>query len=101
MHRQVTDVIAPRGLNGHAHSRIPLWLKIAWTAWMLVWAPVYWKQYGAQNFLYFCDLGNVLIGIGLWLENPLIFSWVASGLLLFQTIFFVDIAGALLTERHI
>jgi len=81
--------------------RLPLWLKITWTAWLMVWAPVYWRQYGAQNFLFFCDLGNVLIGIGLWLESPLIFSWVASGLLLFQTIFTVDFAGALLTGRHI
>src|SRR5271163_1241310 len=51
---------------------VPLWLKVAWTLWLLVWAPVYWHQYGAQNFLFFCDIGNVLIGIGLWLECPLI-----------------------------
>jgi hypothetical protein len=81
--------------------RLPLWLKIAWTVWLVVWAPVYWRQYGAQNFLFFCDLGNVLIGIGLWLESPLIFSWVASGLLLFQTVFAIDFAGALLLGRHV
>ena len=75
--------------------RLPLWLKIAWTIWLIVWAPVYWRQYGSQNFLFFCDLGNVLIGIGLWLESPLIFSWVASGLLLFQTLYTVDFVGAL------
>src|SRR5260370_2212635 len=80
---------------------LPLWLKIVWTIWLIVWAPVYWRQYGAQNFLFFCDLGNVLIGIGLWMESPLIFSWVASGLLLFQTIFTVGFLGALLTRRHI
>jgi hypothetical protein len=62
---------------------------------------LYWRQIGAQNFLFFCDLGNVLIGIGLWLESPLIFSWAASGLLLFQTIYTVDFAGALLTAHHI
>jgi hypothetical protein len=73
----------------------------SWTIWLIVWAPAYWRQYGAQNFLFFCDLGNVLIGVGLWLESPLIFSWVACGLLLFQTIFAVDFAGALLAGRHI
>ena len=81
--------------------RLPLWLKIGWTIWLLVWAPLYWRQFGLQNFLFFCDLGNVLIGIGLWLESPLIFSWTASGLLLFQTIYTVDLAGALLTGRHL
>ena len=53
--------------------RVPRWLKIAWMGWLVVWAPVYWRQYGAQNFLYFCDIGNVLIAIGLWLGSALIF----------------------------
>jgi hypothetical protein len=66
--------------------RLPLWLKTGWAIWLLVWVPLYWRQFGLQNFLFFCDLGNVLIGIGLWMESPLIFSWAASGLLLFQTI---------------
>src|ERR1700733_11803018 len=82
-------------------ARLPLWLKIGWTIWLLAWAPLYWRQYGLQNFLFFCDLGNVLIGIALWLESPLIFSWAASGLLLFQALYTVDLAGALLTGHHI
>ena len=81
--------------------RVPLWLKVGWTVWLLVWAPVYWRQYGAQNFLYFCDIGNVLIGIALWLESPLIFSWVACGLLLFQSLYTIDLVGALVSGRHI
>jgi hypothetical protein len=82
-------------------GRIPLWLKVAWTVWLLIWAPVYWRQYGTQNFLYFCDIGNLLIGIGLWLESELIFSWVACGVLLFQTLYAIDLAGALLVGHHI
>ncbi len=100
MHQQVTDVIAPTSENGHADSGIPLWLKIAWTAWLLVWAPVYWRQYGAQNFLYFCDLGNFLIVLGLWAESRLIFSWQAVGLLVFQTFYSIDLLGAFLFGKH-
>ena len=70
--------------------RIPLWLKLFWTAWVIVWAPLYWRQYGLQNFLFFCDIGNILIGIGLWLESPLIFSWQACSLLVFQTLYTID-----------
>ncbi len=81
-------------------QRLPLWLKIGWTVWLMVWAPVYWRQYGTQNFLFFCDIGNVLIGIGLWLESPLIFSWQACGLLLFQALYTVDFFGALVFGRH-
>ncbi len=80
--------------------RIPLWMKIAWTLWVLVWAPIYARQYGLQNFLFFCDIGNILIGVGLWLESPLIFSWQAASLLLFQTLFTLDLIGTLVTGRH-
>jgi hypothetical protein len=81
--------------------RVPLWLKIGWTIWLAIWVPVYWRQYGAQNFLYFCDIGNVLIGIGLWLESPIIFSWVGSGLLVFQSLYTIDLVGAVLTGKHL
>jgi hypothetical protein len=81
--------------------RIPLWLKGVWTVWVLVWAPVYWREYGLQNFLFFCDLGNVMIGIALWLESSLIFSMQATGLLLFQSLFAIDLAGALISGRHL
>src|SRR5579863_9658106 len=80
--------------------RVPLWLKLFWTIWLAVWAPFYWRQYGVQNFLFFCDIGNVLIGIGLWMESALIFSWVACGLLLFQTFYTVDLAGAVMMDGH-
>jgi len=69
--------------------------------WVLVWAPVYWKQYGAQNFLFFCDLGNFLIAVALWSESRLIFSWQAVSLLLFQTLFVVDLLSAVLTGKHL
>jgi hypothetical protein len=81
--------------------RIPLWLKLFWTAWVIVWAPAYWRQYGPQNFLFFCDLGNLFIAAGLWLESSLIFSWQASGLLLFQSVFAIDLAAALISGRHL
>jgi hypothetical protein len=81
--------------------RIPLWLKIAWTVWLGIWIPVYWYHYGAQNFLYFCDLGNILIGVALWTENALIFSWQATGLLLFQSLYTIDLLSALLFHVHV
>jgi hypothetical protein len=81
--------------------RIPLWLKVFWTAWVIVWAPVYGREYGLQNFLFFCDLGNIFIAAGLWLESSLIFSWQATGLLLFQTLFTIDLLSAVVSGRHL
>jgi hypothetical protein len=100
VHQQVTDVIGPMRMIGDKRGTLPLWVKIAWTMWLFVWAPVYWRQYGAQNFLFFCDLGNVLIAFGLWLESSLIFSWQAVGLLVFQSLYALDLLAALLLGKH-
>jgi len=67
----------------------------------MVWIPVYWREYGLQNFLFFCDLGNLFIAAGLWLESPLLFSWQATSLLLFQSVFTLDLAAALVTGDHL
>lgn len=100
MPSQVTDVIGPKRGGRAAQGHIPLWLKIAWTVFVFVWAPLYWRQYGPQNFLFYCDLGNLLIMVGLWLESRLILSWQAVGLLVFQSLYAVDLLGALLLRRH-
>jgi hypothetical protein len=81
--------------------RIPLWLKLVWTAGVIVWVPFYWRQYGVQNFLFFCDLGNFFIVAALWLESPLLFSWQAVSLLVFQSLFVIDLAGAVTTGHHL
>jgi len=101
MYQQVTDVIGPLRSRVAARSRIPLWLKIAWTVWIVVWAPIYWKQYGAQNFLFYCDLGNILITCALWLEDSLIFSWQAVSLLVVQVLYSLDLLGAFLFGKHL
>ena len=98
MYQQVTDVIGPMRTR---ISRIPLWLKIAWTVWILVWAPLYLRQYGAQNFLFFCDLGNILIIFALWMESSLTFSWQAVSLLVVQILYSSDLLGAFLFGKHV
>lgn len=87
--------------NRPTNSKIPLWLKVGWTLWLVVWAPVYCRQYGAQNFLYFCDIGNFLIALGLWSESRLILSWQAVGLLVFQTLYAIDLIGTALFGQHL
>jgi hypothetical protein len=89
------------GVARMAGMRLPRWLKIAWTVWVLAWVPFYWKQYGVQTFLHFCDLGNFFIAIALWMESALIFSWQATGLLLFQTLYTIDLVSALVSGKHI
>ena len=55
-------------------NRIPLTLKIAYTAFMVVLVQTYWIEYGPTNFLYFCDVALFFALGAVWLESPLLAS---------------------------
>ena len=73
-------------------DRLPLWLKLAYTAFMAVLVPVYWYYYGPTNFLYFCDIALFLTLAGIWLESPLLISVCAVGILAPQALWVLDFA---------
>jgi len=82
-------------------GRVPLWLKIAWTAFVAVWVPFYWHHYGAQNFLWFCDTANFGILAALWWESAFLMSTMAVSVLLVQLLWTIDFAGRLLLGVHL
>lgn len=73
-----------------ATPRIPLWLKLAYTAFMAVLVPVYWYYYGPTNFLYFCDVALILTLIGIWIESSLLISMCAVGITIVQMVWVID-----------
>lgn len=73
-----------------ASARIPLPVKLAFTLFMAVLVPIYWRDYGPQNFLYFCDIALFFTLAALWLESPLLASVPAVGILLPQALWQVD-----------
>lgn len=73
--------------------RIPLALKLAYSAFCLVMVPVYLAQYGPTNFLYFCDQAVLLTLFGIWIESPLLISLCAVGILAPQLLWCVDFLG--------
>jgi hypothetical protein len=75
---------------GTSRCRIPLWLKIAYTAFMAVLIPIYLKNYGATNFLYLCDIAILMTLIGIWLESPLLLSAPLVGIFWPQMLWVVD-----------
>jgi hypothetical protein len=77
----------------HPRPRLPLWLKLIYTAFMAVLIPVYWYYYGPTNFLYFCDVALILTLAGIWLESALLVSMCAVGIVLPQMIWVVDFAA--------
>ncbi|MCP4203036.1 MAG: hypothetical protein GY769_14025 [bacterium] len=84
-----------------SRNAIPLWLKIVYTLWLALWVTVYWQAYGAQNFLWLCDAANLILGLAIWLESPLLFSSQAVGVLIIQALWIVDVCGRLLSGVHL
>lgn len=76
-------------------ARLPLGLKVAFTAFLLVMVPVYWVNYGPTNFLYFCDVSLLLCLISVWTERRLPASMAAVGILLPQVLWCADFVGEL------
>jgi uncharacterized membrane protein YvlD (DUF360 family) len=69
---------------------IPLWLKIAHTAFVCILVPIYWRQYGPVNFLWFSDIALLATAPALWLESPLLASMMALAVLLPELAWNID-----------
>jgi hypothetical protein len=82
------DSHAPRG-------RIPLPAKLLCTAFVVVLVPVYWRTWGPQNFLYFCDVALLVTCVGMWIESPLLIGMEAVAILLPQAVWIADLIGTL------
>jgi hypothetical protein len=85
-----TQAVSPPAV---ARRAVPLWVKVAYTAFMVVLVPFYLHEYGPTNFLYFCDVALFLTLAAVWLESPLLASMPAVGILLPQALWMVDFLG--------
>jgi len=74
-------------------ARIPLWVKLLYTAFVCVLVPYYWHSYGPTNFLYFCDVALFMALIAVWTEKSIWASMPTVGILLPQTLWMVDFLG--------
>ena len=80
---------------------LPLWLKIAYTLFVLVLIPIYLKHWGAGNFLWFSDIALFGTLLALWLESGVIASMMAISVLLPEVVWNVGFFGRLLTGKNI
>ncbi|MFO0871856.1 MAG: hypothetical protein U0935_23270 [Pirellulales bacterium] len=76
-------------------QRIPLWAKGIYSAFVGILVPIYWRDYGPTNFLYFCDVALLITLVALWTERPLLASMPAVGILLPQALWCVDFLATL------
>lgn len=79
---------------------VPRWLKLAFTLWILVWAPSYVVLLGAQNFFWLCNVASFLLLVALWSEHRTLMSmqWLAVALV--GSLWSLDVATAALTGVH-
>jgi hypothetical protein len=76
------------------HPAIPLALKLVYTAFVCVLVPYYWRTYTPWNFLFFCDVALLMTLAAVWLENPLLASIPAVGIVLPQMLWVLDFLTA-------
>jgi hypothetical protein len=80
---------------------IPISIKLFYTAFIVLLIPVYWKNYGPKNFLWFSDIALFTSAIAMWLENSLLASMMAVGVLLPELGWNIDYFGRLITGKKL
>jgi len=73
-------------------SASPLWLRIAYTLFVALLVPIYWRTYGPANFLWFSDIALFLTLLSLWTGNRLWVSMMAVGVLPLEVFWTLDFA---------
>jgi len=69
---------------------IPLWLKAVTAAFIAVLVPVYWLNYGPENFLWLSDLALFATSAALVFESPVL-AGIAVGVLPLELGWCVDL----------
>ena len=80
---------------------IPVWFKLAYTAFVLYVAVVWLRHYGWKNFLWFSDIAFLGAVPAMWLENAALSSVLAVAVLLPEILWNVDYVGRLVLRRRI
>jgi len=68
----------------------PLWLKLSYTAYVALLVPVYIRQYGPGNFLWFSDVALFLGLAAIWLEHRLLASTQAVAIVVPDSLWIID-----------
>src|SRR5947207_3596146 len=80
-------------------KKIPVPLKAAQTTFVALLIPVYWRQYGPANFLWFSDVALLTSVPALWLESPLLASTQAVGAFVPESMWAIDYGLGLFAGR--
>jgi hypothetical protein len=76
---------------------------LLYTVWLGTFIIHYFTNpgYDRSQWMWFCYVGLVLLGVGFWLDSPLILSWQAVSLVLPQLVFNLDVSARLVLGHHL
>lgn len=80
---------------------IPLWLKLAYTGFVVVTVAVYAVKYPLVNFLWFSDIALLATVPALWFESALLASMMAVAVLLPEAVWNLSFFAQLLTGKRL
>jgi hypothetical protein len=78
-----------------------LTFKIAYTAFALLVAVIWWRHYSWRNFLWFSDIAFIGAVPALWLQSSALASVLAVAVLLPEILWNVDFVARLASRRRI
>lgn len=85
----------------HTRPLLPLWLKLAYTLFVLILVPVYWLELGVGNFLWGSDIALLVLVIGLWRESRLLISMMGVGVLIPEIYWMIDFFSHLVAGKDV
>ncbi len=88
-------------INRDASSRLPIWLKLLYTLFVLLLVPVYWIELGVSNFFWGSDIALVVMVFGLWLESRFLASMMAVGVLIPELYWNIDFFTHLIAGKDV
>ena len=88
-------------LTGFFSCPIPSSINLLYTLFVCLLVPLYWRQYGPANFLWFSDLALFIGLAALWLESSLLASMQAVSVLLLELLWNIEFFIGLITGRQI
>ena len=71
-------------------DRYPAWVRLPMTVFVAVLVPIYWRDHGPGNFLWFSDIALFAVVICLWTGWRLLYSMIAVGVLPLELVWTVD-----------
>jgi hypothetical protein len=107
---QIKPSFAPREISARfaygffwmpVDAVIPFDLKVVYTLFVCALVPIYWRQYGPANFLWFSDIALLALVPALWLENALLVSMMAVSIVFFEALWNIDFFFRLATGKSL